>query len=94
MLVPDIYASPANMTNTLMEREFGKEIMALPILKSEYKGKKVKHLHFDVACFQTDNHPFVKDMETFLKVAEEGIPLQEPGVLPPKELARVQQRLL
>jgi len=93
-LVPDTYASPANMTNTLIERKFGKGVMALPILKPEYKGEKIKHLHFDVACFQTDNHPFVKDMETFLKVAEEGIPLQEPGILPPKEHGRVKNKVL
>jgi len=93
-MVPDIYASPANMTNTLIEREFGKGIMVLPTLKPEYKGKKIKHVHLGITCFQTDNHHFVKDMETFLKTAEEGILLEEPGILPSEEHGRIRDKIL
>ncbi|KKM12703.1 hypothetical protein SY88_02210 [Clostridiales bacterium PH28_bin88] len=93
-MVPDIFASPANMTNMLIEREFGKGIVVLPTLKPEYKGKKIKYIHLDVTCFQTDNHHFIKDMETFLETAKEGIPLEEPGILPPEEHGRIRNKVL
>lgn len=81
-LVPDTPVTPASIVNTLVERELGKDIMALPEIRITWGRERVEHFNLSVTGFGIEDHFFIKDMDTFLSFAEKGVKIVEPGIIP------------
>jgi hypothetical protein len=80
-LEADTLIAPANIVNTLVEREFGRDTMALPLIKAVWDKKRIKHLDLGVLSFGMEDHFFVKDMEHFLWLAKRGAEMDESGII-------------
>lgn len=94
-LLPDISLSPAGIVNTLTEREFSKDSVVVPTLKVEYKGKKMKKINMGTVCFRCDDHPFIKDMEYYIRmVGSERFEVNEIGMIPDVEKAAFRKNIL
>jgi hypothetical protein len=61
----------------LVEKEFGKDLQAVPSVRTLYKNGSLVTLEKDVRIFRKEEHPFVKDMEIVLEVAESGIRIDQ-----------------
>jgi hypothetical protein len=93
-LEPDTYVTYAALINAMIEKECGRDIMLYPVLKPVYRRKKIQRIDYDVACYRLGQHKFVKDMETFLGIALEGISVMELGILPQSEHERIKSKVV
>lgn len=85
-LISDTPITPANIINTLVEREFGSDIMLIPTFKLDFdNNKKIKNIRIGVRTFSREEHFFVADFEELLQFAKVGIPVSEPGIIPPEQ---------
>lgn len=86
-LVPDTFLTPANIINTLVEREFGSNTMVLPLFKMDYQKDKLSDILLGVKAFEKDNHFFAKDMMMLIRLAEkgDGIEITEPSIISPEK---------
>jgi hypothetical protein len=93
-LDPESLFTPASITNTLCEREFGGDWMAAPVLNVTVQGRKITQLNYRIIGFQADNHPMVKDWEQILYAAAAGIRMLDPGIPFPEEYQLLQNGLM
>jgi hypothetical protein len=93
VLTPDSIITPANITNTLCEREFGRDLIAVPNLIVTTNNKKIEMLGYTVTCYQADQHPMARDLEQFLKIAVAGIKMEHPGILLASEYGKLKEGL-
>jgi hypothetical protein len=93
-LDPESLFTPANITNTLCEREFGGEWVAAPFLSVTVHGRKMTQLTYRIIGFQVEQHPMIKDWEQILHAAAAGIRMTEPGIAFPEEYLLLQNGLM
>ena len=61
-------ASPANFINSDIAHSFEEAAMTFPICEPVYTRSKLVDIKYKFQVFSLENHPFIKDMETLIKV--------------------------
>jgi hypothetical protein len=90
-LAPEAILTPAAIANTLCERRFGKDLMGVPVLNVTFKGRKIARLEYQIIDFRLDTHPFLNDLEFFLRAAAAGIRMDAPGIPDAVEYPRLKE---
>jgi len=92
-LLPDEDITMAMIVAFLVEKEFGNDIVAVPLVKPIYSKGALVTLEKEVRIFRKEEHPFVKDLEIVLGLAENGIRIDRYEVPDDKSSKRAVERL-
>ena len=80
-LMDDTPLSPANFLNMQIKEKYGEEAMVVPIARPSYKRKALSDFDQEFVVFDIENHPVLKDLETFLQYCRPDIGIDENGIV-------------
>ena len=80
-LMDDTPLSPANFINMQVKEKRGEDEMVVPIARPIYKRKALSDFEQEFVVFNVENHPVLKDLETFLGYCMPDIGIDENGIV-------------
>jgi hypothetical protein len=80
-LMDDTPLSPANFINMQIKEKYGEDTMVVPVARPIYKRKALTDFEQEFVVFDLENHPVLKDLETFLDYCIPDIGVDENGLI-------------
>lgn len=93
-LIEDTYITPANIINSQVEEEFGRDIMVFPSIVSEYKNRKLSGFFNRIAELSKYEHPVVNDLVLLVEHFTPDAGIDEDNMLIKEEKEKFEEEFL